>query len=86
MEIYPAYVAAARVGAAFPGARSPWASLSVAGRKHARTQTPVPAAGTQGAHRAAFLVVAAMTQQLAVTADEPLAVNGTRKQNVHKTA
>jgi hypothetical protein len=81
------YVAAARIGAAFLGACSPWISLSVesaAGASYVRTQNPVLAAGTPDARLGAFWPVPAMTPTAALISGEP-AVNGTRKQNVHKT-
>ena len=88
MEIYTTDVAAARTGTAFLGACSPWTSLSVefvAGASHVRTQNPVLAAGTPGARLAAFRPVPAMTPMAVVISNEQPAVNGTRKQNVHKT-
>lgn len=91
MEIYTtdvtADVTAARIGAAISGACSPWMSLSVAaasGANHVRTQNPVLAAGTPDARTAALWPVPAMTQTAVLLAEQP-AVNGTRKQNVHKT-
>lgn len=83
MEIYTSDVTAARSGAAFPGACSAWAGLPVAGADHARTQ--IPAAAAPAARVAARPTVPAMTQRVAVLADEPLAVNGTTKQTVNKT-
>jgi hypothetical protein len=88
VEIYTTDVAAARTGAAFLGACSPWMSLSVesaAGANHVRTQNPVLAAGIPGARLAAFWPVPAMTPTTALISGEQPAVNGTRKQNVHKT-
>jgi hypothetical protein len=87
VEIYTTDVTAARIGAAITGACSPWMSLSVAsagGADHVRTQNPVLAAGTPGARNAASWPVPAMTQTAALGIEQP-AVNGTRKQNVHKT-
>ena len=87
MEIYTTDVTAARLGAAISGARSPWMSLSVAsagGVDHVRTQNQVMAAGAPGARSAALWPVPAMTTTVAPLAELP-AVNGTRKQNVHKT-
>ena len=81
-------VAAARTGAAFFGGCSPWMSLSVesvAGASHVRTQNPVPAAGLPGARLAAFWPVPVMKQTAVLVTGEQPAVNGTRKQNVHKT-
>lgn len=81
-------VAAARIGAAFLGACSPWMSLSVesvAGASHVRTQNPVLAAGTPDARLGAFWPVPAMTPTTALISGEQSAVNGSRKQNVHKT-
>ena len=88
MEIYTIDVAAARTGAAFLGACSPWMSLSVesvAGANHVRTQNPVLAAGSPDARTAAFWPVPAMTPTAVLVSGEQPAVNGTRKQNVHKT-
>ena len=85
MDNYTTEVAATRVGAALPGARSAWASLSAVGAQHARTKNPVPAAGAVGARLAAFPEVQAPTMQLAAMADGPQTLNGTRKHNVHKT-
>ena len=87
MEIYTTDVAAARTGAAFPGACSPWMSLSVesaAGANHVRTQNPVMAAGSPDARLGAF-PVPAMTPTADLVSGEQSAANGTRKQNVHKT-
>jgi hypothetical protein len=88
VEIYTNDVAAARTGAAFLGACSPWMSLSVesvAGASHVRTQNPVLAAGTPGARIAAFWPVPAMTPAAVLVTGEQSAVNGNRKQHVHKT-
>jgi hypothetical protein len=88
VEIYTSEVAAARMGAAFLGACSPWMSLSVdsvAGANHVRTQNPVLAAGSPDARLGAFWPVPAMTPTAALINGEQPAVNGTRKQNVHKT-
>jgi len=87
VEIYTNDVAAARTGAAFSGACSPWMSLSVesvAGANHVRTQNPVLAAGSLDARFGAFWPVPAMTPTALLLSEQP-AVNGTRKQNVHKT-
>jgi hypothetical protein len=85
VEIYTTDVAAAPVGAAFFGVCSARTSRSVTAVNHARTQNPLHAAGAPDARLAAFRPVPAMTQRLAILAEEPLAANGTRKQNVHKT-
>ena len=88
MEIYTNDLAAARTGAAFLGACSPWMSPVVesgAGANHVRTQNPALAAGTPGARLAAFRPVPAMTQTVALVAGELPAVNSNRKQHVHKT-
>jgi hypothetical protein len=88
VEIYTTDVAAARTGAALLGVCSPWTSLSVdsvAGASHVRSQNPVLAAGTPGARFAAFRPVPAMTPMAALVNGELPAVNGTRKQHVHKT-
>jgi hypothetical protein len=87
VEIYTPEVAAARTGTALLGVCSPWMSLSVApagGADHVRTQNRVLAAGTPGARIAASWPVPAMTKTAALLGEQP-AVNGTRKQNVHKT-
>jgi len=89
VEIFTTDVAAARAGAAFLGVCSPWMSLpaaSAAGASHVRTQNPVLAAGTPDARRVAVRRIPAMKQPFAVVvANELPALNGTRKQNVHKT-
>jgi len=88
VEIFTTDVAAAQTGAAFLGACSPWISLSVesvAGASHVRTQNPVLAAGSLDARLGAFWPVPAMTPIAALVSGERPAVNGTRKQNVHKT-
>jgi hypothetical protein len=85
VEINTTDVTAARNGAAFLGICSPWMSLSVTGANHVRTQIPVLAAGSLGARLAAFPPVPAMTPAADLVSGEQLAVNGTRKQNVHKT-
>jgi hypothetical protein len=88
VEIYTFDVTAARTGAAFLGACSPWMSLSVpsvAGASHVRTQSPVLTAGAPDARLAAFRPVPVMTPPMARMAAEQPAVNGTRKQHVHKT-
>jgi hypothetical protein len=84
VEIYTTDVAAARNGAAFLGICSSWLSLSVIGANHVRTQNPVLAAGSLDARPAAFWPVPAMTPTADLVSGEQ-AVNGTRKQNVHKT-
>ena len=88
MEIYTNDFAAARTGAALLGVCSPWMSLSVesvAGASHVRSQNPVLAAGIPGARLAAFWPVPAMARAAALVNGELPPVNGTRKQNVHKT-
>jgi hypothetical protein len=98
MEINTTYVAATRVGAAFPAVRSAWTGLAglgvnlahtqipVPGVNHARTQVNVSAAGWPDARSAAFRLVPAQTMQLNPMSVELPSVNGTRKQtNVHKT-
>jgi hypothetical protein len=82
VEIYLTNVAAARAGADLLGVCSLWAS-PVTGAKHA--QHPLPAAGTAEARLVAFPSVPAMTWPTGNTVDEPLTVNGNRKQTVHKT-
>ena len=86
MEIYTNDFAAARTGAAFVGICSPWMSLSsIEGANHVRPQSPVKAAGIPGARIAAFWPVPVMARAAALASGELPAVNGTRKQNVHKT-
>ena len=89
MEIFTTDVAAAQTGAAFLGACSPWMSLSVesaAGANHVRTHNPVLATGSPDARLGAFWPVPAMRPTAAlISSGEQPAVNGTRKQNVHKT-
>lgn len=86
MDIYTTDVAAARTGAAFLGICSQWMSLSIEGANHVRTQNPVLATGSPDARLGAFWPVPAMTPTAALNSSgEQPAVNGTRKQNVHKT-
>jgi hypothetical protein len=98
VEINTTYVAATRVGAAFPVARSAWTGIAglgvnlastqipVLGVNHARTQINVSAAGRPDARCAAFRLVPAQTMQLSLMSTELPPVNGNRKQtNVHKT-
>ena len=85
MDIYTTDVAAAQTGAAFLGICSSRMSLSVIGANHARTQNPVLATGSPDARLGAFWPVPAMTPTAALISGERPAVNGTRKQNVHKT-
>jgi hypothetical protein len=60
-------------------------SLSVIGASHVRMQNPVLAAGSVDARLVAFRSVPAMTRLAALADGELPPVNGTRKQNVHKT-
>jgi hypothetical protein len=99
VEINTTYVAATRVGAAFPVARSAWTGIAglgvnlartqipVPGVNHARTQINVSAAGRPDARCAAFRLVPAQAMQLNPMSIELPPVNDTRKQttNVHKT-
>jgi hypothetical protein len=98
MEINTTYVAATRVGAAFPVARSAWTGIAglgvnlastqipVPGVNHARTQINASAAGRPDARCAAFRLVPAQSMQLSLMSTELPPVNGNRKQtNVHKT-
>jgi len=85
VEINTTDVTAARNGADFLGICSPWMSLSVIGANHVRTQSPVLAAGSLDARLAAFWPVPAMARAAALVNGELPPVNGTRKQNVHKT-
>ncbi|HVT68845.1 MAG TPA: hypothetical protein VHF26_13930 [Trebonia sp.] len=85
MEIYTSDVTAARSGAAFLGVCSPLAGPAFAGADHARTQNPIPAAAAPVARHGALPSVPAMPRLTALLADEPVAVNDTRKQNVQKT-
>ena len=88
MEIYTSEVAAGRIGAAFPGVRSPWACLAIAavGANHARTQHSVLAVGNPDARSGAFRWIPVTTMQPALLAAELPTANSTRKQkNVHTT-
>lgn len=82
-----ANVAAARVGAACLGVRSPWANLAIAGAKHALVPNAVLPIGSTDARRAAFRPVMAPWTQSAPIAAEPLStVSNTQTQkNVQKT-
>jgi hypothetical protein len=83
---YTPDVTAAPSGAAFPGARSPWANLSAVGTSHVRMLNPVPAATGTEARLAAFRQSPAMTtKQLAAAAiGLPTAIQN-RKHTVYKT-
>ncbi|MGH3296561.1 MAG: hypothetical protein ACRDP7_32690 [Trebonia sp.] len=84
MEIYTTNVAAARVGAACLGVRSPWTNLAVVGAKHALAPNAAPAAVSPDARRGAFRPnPATMTQSALMTAELLPAVNNTK--HVHKT-
>lgn len=87
METYLTNVAAARLGAACLGVRSPWTSLAVVGANSARTTSAVAATGGADARSATFLPIPVKTPPLALMAAELLpTANDTRKQNhVHKT-
>jgi hypothetical protein len=82
VEIYLTQVTAVRTGAAFCGVGSPWTG-PVSGANPALHS--LPAAGTPDARLGAFWDVPAMTRQIVDLLDEPLSVNGNRKQTVHKT-
>jgi len=86
VEIYTANVAAAPLGAACLGGRSPWADLPAAGAKHALAPIAVPSVSSPEAHRAAFRPVMAPLAQSALMAAELLpTVNEARTQkNVQK--
>ncbi len=87
MEIYTYDVTAARRGAAFWGARTPWTSIAVVGATHALAPNPVLAVGSPDARHAAFRPSQALRQRAMFMAAEPLpADSDIRKQtNVHKT-
>ena len=77
--------AAAPMGAAFAGVRSPWASLPVVGAIYVRTQNPVQAAGCPATRSVAFEPVPATMVPLGgMTTELPTALDN-RKQTVHKT-
>jgi len=77
---------AARGGAAFTGACSPWTSVSGLGTSHVLAPNPAPAMGAWDARLAAFRQIPAMTKQMAALAAVlPTATDDTRKQYVHKT-
>ena len=78
-------VTAARGGAAFTGACSPWASLSGMGMSHVLTPDPAPVVAAPDARLAAFRQIPAMTKQAAVLAVALPIATGTRQQYVHKT-
>ena len=82
MNIYLTNVTAVRPDAAFCGVGSPW-TTAVAGMNHALHA--LPTVGTLDARLGAFRTVPAMTRQIVDLLDEPLSVNGNRKQSVHKT-
>jgi hypothetical protein len=89
VDIYTTKVAAARVGAACLGVRSPWANLAAVGAKHALAPNAVLIAGGPDARLAAFqpnsapMTNAPMTQSALMSAELLPTVNET--QNVHKT-
>jgi hypothetical protein len=87
VDIYTTKVAAARVGAACLGVRSPWANLAAVGVNHALTPIAALVSASADARSAAFRPVPAQLTQAAVMAAELLpTVNETRKQNhVYKT-
>ena len=87
MENYTAEVAAARLGAACLGVRSPWATLPVAGAKHAQAPITVLTVSSTDAHLVAFRPEWAPPTQSALMAAELLpSVNEARTQNnVQKT-
>ena len=79
-------VTAAPSGAAFPGACSPWASLSAVGTSHVRMPNSVPAAKGAEARLAAFRRIPAMTaKQLAAPATGLPTATQNRKHSVYKT-
>jgi hypothetical protein len=83
---YTIDVTAAPSGAAFPGARSPWASLSAVGTSHVRMPNPVPAAKGTETRLAAFWQSPAVTaKQLAAQATGLPTATQNRKHNVYKT-
>ena len=89
MDIYTTDFAAARLGAAWLAvrtARSPWATLAVAGVNHALPTTAVLAAARPGANSVAPRRIPASMQQFVPMSTE-LPSNDSVKQttNVHKT-
>jgi len=87
VEIYTTNVAAAHMGAACLGVRSPWANLAVVGVSHALAPNAVLAAASTGTRLAAFWQAPAqMTQSVLMSAELLPTVSDTRKpKNVHKT-
>lgn len=91
MENNTTYVTLTRPWAALPAACSAWGILSAAGANHAPAQHAVLAVGATPdleMRSSAFQPAPAMTatkQLAAAPAGELLPVNGTHKQNVHKT-
>jgi len=88
VEIYLTQVTAARAGADFQGVCSLWPSPVVARVNHAQNPlliADITAAGAPDARLVAPRPVPAMTRQIVDMVDEPLTVNGNRKQTVHKT-
>ncbi len=87
MEIYTTEVPAARLGAAFYGVRSPWASLVAVGANHALAPNAVLAVGSPGSGSGAFRPVMVPRTQSALTAAQLLpTVNAARTQkNILKT-
>jgi hypothetical protein len=83
---YTTDVTAAPCGAAFPGAGSPWTSLSAVGTSHVRMPNPVPAAKGAEARIGAFRQIPAMTtKQLAAKATGLPTATQNRKHSVYKT-
>jgi hypothetical protein len=83
---YTTDVTAAPCGAAFPGAGSPWASLSAVGTIHVRMPNPVPAAkGTETRLAAFWQIPAVTTKQLAAQATGLPTATQNRKHTVYKT-
>jgi hypothetical protein len=86
VENHTLNAAAAPVGAAFAGARSPWASLSVVRPIPVRTQNPVQAAGCPVARSGASRPVPATMVPLGgMTAELPTAFDNRKQKTVHKT-
>lgn len=84
---YTTDVTVAPKGAAFPGAGSPWATLSAAGMSHVRMPNPVQVATGPVAGPATFrrIPVVTATQLGAVKGTGLPSATQNRKHNVYKT-
>ena len=86
MDNFTRINAVASMGAAYTGARSPWANLAIAGETHARMQHLVLPVGNSDARRVEFPPAVAAMTQLAMTAAPLPTAKETRKQtSVQKT-